>query len=90
MLTATLRVVCAAVLTATLWGAGAMHSAPARADGVEYLQVPSAAMGRDIPVAFQAGGPHAVVLLDALNAVPDVSYWVTAGIAMYTLAGKGV
>ena len=30
----------------------------ARADGVEYLQVPSAAMGRDIPVAFLAGGPH--------------------------------
>jgi hypothetical protein len=35
--------------------------------------VPSAAMGRDIPVAFQAGGPHAVVLLDAFNAAPDVS-----------------
>ena len=25
-------------------------------------------MGRDIPVAFQGGGPHAVVLLDAFNA----------------------
>ena len=33
----------------------------ARADGVEMLMVPSAAMGRDIPVAFQAGGPHAVI-----------------------------
>ena len=32
--------------------------------------VPSAAMGRDIPVAFQGGGPHAVVLLDAFNAGP--------------------
>ncbi len=32
--------------------------------------VPSAAMGRDIPVAFQGGGPHAVVLLDAFNAAP--------------------
>ena len=52
--------------------------------------VPSAAMGRDIPVAFQAGGPHAVVLLDAFNAAPDVSNWVTAGNAMNTLAGKGI
>ena len=57
---------------------------------VEYLMVPSAAMGRDIPVAFQAGGPHAVVLLDAFNAAPDVSNWVTAGNAMNTLAGKGI
>jgi S-formylglutathione hydrolase FrmB len=47
-------------------------------------------MGRDIPVAFQAGGPHAVVLLDAFNAAPDVSNWVTAGNAMNTFAGKGV
>ncbi|MDT5151734.1 MAG: hypothetical protein QOI01_3467 [Mycobacterium sp.] len=52
--------------------------------------VPSAAMGRDIPVAFQAGGPHAVFLLDAFNAAPDVSNWVTAGNAMNTLAGKGI
>ena len=52
--------------------------------------VPSAAMGRDIPVAFQAGGPHAVFLLDAFNAGPDVSNWVTAGNAMNTLAGKGI
>ena len=47
-------------------------------------------MGRDIPVAFQAGGPHAVFLLDAFNAGPDVSNWVTAGNAMNTLAGKGI
>jgi S-formylglutathione hydrolase FrmB len=54
------------------------------------LMVPSAAMGRDIPVAFQGGGPHAVVLLDAFNAAPDVSNWVTAGNAMNTLAGQGI
>ncbi len=42
----------------------------AKADGIEYVQVPSAAMGRDIPVALQAGGPHAVYLLDAFNAAP--------------------
>ena len=52
--------------------------------------VPSAAMGRDIPVAFQGGGPHAVVLLDAFNGAPDVSNWVTAGNAMNALAGKGI
>ena len=80
-----LRAALVLVLGVSLWTA-----ARARADGVEYLMVPSAAMGRDIPVAFQAGGPHAVVLLDAFNAGPDVSNWVTAGNAMSTLAGKGV
>ena len=62
----------------------------ATAAGVEYLMVPSAAMGRDIPVAFQGGGPHAVVLLDAFNAAPDVSNWVTAGNAMNAFAGSGL
>jgi len=57
---------------------------------VEHLMVPSAAMGRDIPVAFLGGGPHAVVLLDAFNAGPEVSNWVTVGNAMNTLAGKGI
>src|SRR5208283_3571472 len=62
----------------------------ARAAGYESLMVPSAAMGRDIPVAFLAGGPHAVYLLDPFDAAPDVSGWVTAGNAMNTLAGKGI
>ncbi len=62
----------------------------ARAAGYESLMVPSAAMGRDIPVAFLAGGPHAVYLLDPFDAGPDVSNWVTAGNAMNTLAGKGI
>ena len=31
---------------------------------VEYLMVPSPAMGRDIKVQFQGGGPHSVLLLD--------------------------
>lgn len=62
----------------------------ARAAGYESLMVPSAAMGRDIPVAFLGGGPHAVYLLDAFNAAPDVSNWVTAGNAMNTLGGKGI
>jgi S-formylglutathione hydrolase FrmB len=81
------RAMCAVALAAGLWAASPTQ---ARADGVEYLMVPSAAMGRDIPVAFQAGGPHAVFLLDAFNAGDPVSNWVTAGNAMNTLAGKGI
>src|SRR6201995_3501169 len=84
---ALIRTFLSVVLAAGLWSAAAPI---ARADGVEMLMVPSAAMGRDIPVAFQAGGPHAVVLLDAFNAGGDVSNWGTAGNAMNTLGGKGV
>ena len=81
------RAVSAAVLALGLWGATASSAGAA---GVEYLMVPSPAMGRDIPVAFMGGGPHAVVLLDAYNAGDGVSNWVTAGNAMNTLAGKGI
>lgn len=88
------RMIAAVVLALALWSVGApnwVSGTPiANAQGVEFLMVPSAAMGRDIPVAFQGGGPHAVVLLDAFNAAPDVSNWVTAGNAMSTLAGKGI
>src|SRR3954470_5009658 len=58
----------------------------AHAADIEMLMVPSAAMGRDIPVAFRGGGPHAVVLLDAFNSGADVSNWVAAA----DLAGKGI
>lgn len=86
-----LRLLCASVLALGLWGATMTEMAGrASADGVEHLMVPSGAMGRDIPVAFQGGGPHAVYLLDAFNAAPDVSNWVTAGNAMNTLGGRGV
>jgi S-formylglutathione hydrolase FrmB len=80
-----LRMAFAMVIAVSLWTA-----AESRAQGVEHLLVPSAAMGREIPVAFQAGGSHAVFLLDAFNAGADVSNWVTAGDAMKTLAGKGI
>jgi S-formylglutathione hydrolase FrmB len=80
-----LRTVLVVVLGTCLWTA-----AEAKAASVEYLQVPSPSMGRDIPVAFQGGGPHSVVLLDAFDANPDVSNWVTAGNAMNTLGGKGI
>jgi len=61
----------------------------ARAAAVEYLMVPSGAMGRDVPVAFLGDGPHATFLLDAFDAGDTVSNWVTAGNAMNALAGKG-
>lgn len=85
-----LRLLCAAVLAVGVGGVSAANGGSAGAAGYESLMVPSAAMGRDIPVAFLAGGPHAVYLLDAFNAAPDVSNWVTAGNAMNTLGGKGI
>ncbi len=42
---------------------------------VEYLEVPSAAMGRDIKVEFQGGGPKALYLLDGQRAREDFSGW---------------
>ncbi|RFD27157.1 hypothetical protein MUBE_00505 [Mycobacterium uberis] len=87
-----LRVLCVVALAV---GVGAVSmlagtTGNVKAAGYESLMVPSAAMGRGIPVAFMAGGPHAVYLLDAFNAAPDVSNWVTVGNAMNTLAGKGI
>src|SRR5260370_9909043 len=81
-----IRAIMSAVLAAGLWAA----TAPIATADVETLMVPSAAMGRDIPVAFQGGGPDRGVLLEAFNAAADVSKWVTAGNAMNTLAGKGI
>ena len=44
---------------------------------VEYLDVPSAGMGRDIRIQFQSGGPNspAVYLLDGLRAQDDFNGW---------------
>ena len=44
---------------------------------VEYLEVPSAAMGRDIKIQFQSGGTNspALYLLDGLRAQDDFSGW---------------
>lgn len=81
-----LRMISAAILAVGVW----TGTTAARAADVEYLMVPSGAMGRDIPVAFMGGGPHAVYLLDAFDAGDTVSNWVTAGNAMNTLAGKGI
>ncbi len=42
---------------------------------VEYLDVPSPSMGRDIRIQFQGGGPHAVYLMDGLRAQDDFNGW---------------
>src|SRR6201991_5301567 len=44
---------------------------------VEYLQVPSAGMGRDIKVQFQSGGANApaLYLLDGMRAQDDFNGW---------------
>ena len=42
---------------------------------VETLNIPSAAMGRNVPVRFQGGGSHALYLLDGLRARDDNSGW---------------
>ena len=81
-----LRIILTVMLDAGVWAG----TTTAWAAVVEYVMVPSGAMGRDIPVAFMAGGPHAVYLLDAFDAGGTVSNWVTAGNAMNTLAGKGL
>ena len=54
--------------------------------------VPSAAMGRDIPVKFQGGGAHAVYLLDGLRARDDNSGWdiETAAFENYYESGLSV
>jgi diacylglycerol O-acyltransferase / trehalose O-mycolyltransferase len=54
-------------------GTAAAYSRPGLP--VETLMVPSAAMGRDIPVRFQGGGSHAVYMLDGLRARDDNSGW---------------
>ncbi|MCG5432391.1 esterase family protein [Mycobacterium sp. MYCO198283] len=57
---------------------------------VETLMVPSAAMGRDIPVRFQGGGPHAVYLLDGLRARDDNNGWDIETAAFETFYQSGV
>jgi len=42
---------------------------------VETLNVPSAAMGRNVPIRFQGGGSHALYLLDGLRARDDNNGW---------------
>lgn len=78
-------------LTGVIALAACLSDTPrALAADIDHLMVPSAAMGRAIPVTFSGGGPRAVYLLDAFDAPADISNWVTAGGAMDTLAGRGI
>ena len=75
------RLTAAAAVAAVLPGLIGLAATPTAAaysrDGlpVERLEVPSAAMGRNIAVQFQGGGPHVVYLLDGLRATDDASGW---------------
>jgi diacylglycerol O-acyltransferase / trehalose O-mycolyltransferase len=62
-------------LIGVVGGVGAAQAYSRPGLPVETLMVPSAAMGRDIPVRFQGGGPRAVYLLDGLRARDDNSGW---------------
>ncbi|HNM96247.1 MAG TPA: alpha/beta hydrolase-fold protein, partial [Mycobacterium sp.] len=57
---------------------------------VEVLGVPSAAMGRNITVQFQGGGPRAVYLLDGLRAQDDRNGWDINTGAFSRFDGSGV
>ena len=59
---------------------------------VEYLMVPSPAMGRDIKIQFQCGGPNspAVYLLDGLRARDDFNGWDIETTAFEWYHGSGL
>jgi diacylglycerol O-acyltransferase / trehalose O-mycolyltransferase len=65
-------------------------SATAAAASVEYLDVPSPSMGRNIRVEFQGSGPHAVYLLDGLRAQDDRNGWDINTGAFDWFNGSGV
>ena len=76
----TVAAIVAALLPAMIGVAGGSATAGAFSRPglpVEYLMVPSPAMGRDIKVQFQSGGPGspAVYLLDGLRARDDFNGW---------------
>lgn len=57
---------------------------------VEQLDVPSPAMGRNIRVEFQGGGPRAVYLLDGLRAQDDANGWDINTAAFEWYYGSGL
>src|SRR5262249_31678249 len=68
----------AALLTGLVGAVGGSATAGAFSRAglpVEYLQVPSPSMGRNIKVQFQGGGQHSVYLLDGLRAHDDFTGW---------------
>ena len=93
----TVAALAAAVLPGLIGVAGGSATAgasPRPGLPVEYLMVPSAAMGRDIKVQFQSGGANspAVYLLDGLRAQEDFNGWDinTAAFEWYLDSGLSV
>jgi diacylglycerol O-acyltransferase / trehalose O-mycolyltransferase len=86
------RLATAAVTAGTLPAlAGVIVGEPqARAAAPEFLQVPSAGMGHNITVEFQAGGPGAVYLLDGLRARDDRNGWDIETPAFDEFKGSGI
>jgi diacylglycerol O-acyltransferase/trehalose O-mycolyltransferase len=87
--------VAAAVLPGLIGLAGGSPTAAAYSRPglpVEYLDVPSPSMGRDVRVQFQGGGPRAVYLLDGLRARDDQNGWdiETAAFEWYDKSGISV
>jgi diacylglycerol O-acyltransferase/trehalose O-mycolyltransferase len=59
---------------------------------VEYLEVPSAGMGKNIKIQFQSGGPNspAIYLLDGLRAQDDFNGWDINTPAFEWYYGSGI
>ena len=94
----TRRILAAAVLATSLpgllgliGGAAIAHAFSPPGLPIEYLMVTSPAMGRDIKVEFQSGGPNspAVYLLDGVRAPEDLNEWDinTAAFGWYYQSG---
>ncbi|QZT62820.1 esterase family protein [Mycolicibacterium austroafricanum] len=82
----------AALTAAMLAAPAAAHAFSRPGLPVEYLDIPSPSMGRDIRIQFQYGGPHAVFLLDGLRAQDDFNGWDinTAAFEWYDQSGLSV
>ncbi|CAJ1501573.1 alpha/beta hydrolase family protein [[Mycobacterium] burgundiense] len=57
---------------------------------IEYLDVPSPSMGRNIRIEFLGGGPHSVYLLDGLRAQEDSNGWNINTAAFDWFNGSGI
>jgi diacylglycerol O-acyltransferase/trehalose O-mycolyltransferase len=84
------RLAAGAVAAVFLVGLIGVGGGTPTARAAEVINVPSPSMGRDIPVQFQGGGPHAVYLLDGLRARDDRNGWDIETGAFGDYAGSGL
>jgi diacylglycerol O-acyltransferase/trehalose O-mycolyltransferase len=77
-------------LSFVVGGAGQANAFSREGLPVEYLDVYSTSMGRNVRVQFQPGGAHAVYLLDGLRAQDDYSGWDINTPAFEWFYGSGV